>query len=63
MSPSVPAKHSEEEASAKRHKPLPSLLQKLVHGQEDDTKETHDEVPCKEVSVDLKSISERNSAK
>ena len=51
-----------EEASTKRYKPLPELLQKLIHG--DNTKETIEvDLPCKELSVDLKSISERSSAK
>ena len=44
-------------------KPLPSLLQKLIHGDGDVTQGAHNEVPCKELSVDLKSISERSSAK
>jgi hypothetical protein len=61
-SPSVPAEHGGEEASAKRHlhKPLPSLLQKLIHGDGSVNKET--QVPCKELAVDLRSISERSSA-
>lgn len=59
-SQSVPSGQGGGEASAKRHRPLPSLLQKLVHG--DSTKET-DKVPCEELPVDLTSISERNCAK
>lgn len=64
-SPSVPPKQGGEATSAKGQtcKPLPSLLQKLIHGDGGVTKETHNEVPCKELSVDLKSISERSSAK
>ena len=55
-----PVPHPEqggEETSAKRHKPLPSLLQKLIHG------ESTKDVPCEELSVDLERISERGSVK
>ena len=65
---SVQAKQGGGEATSAKGqtmscKPLPSLLQKLIHGDGDVTQGAHNEVPCKELSVDLKSISERSSAK